>query len=310
MRVRVLCVLALVLATGAGGCKKKKPAPGPDVTPEPAPAGATPTNRGDGQPSGGAPIPAGFARGGNTNFVAGGGAVQNVRQAGRRTVAINDFHQLGIAIKQVELEDNRMPDVARIKAEVRTFPNVPQAIEEGVIILTGSRDPSGLWAYEVDADTKGGIVLVGGSASRASADEVRRLLGALPRPVAPPQPAPVPMGKIDNRPAPPVQPQPTPGPAVAVTQQDMEDVRIFIDNASGASGQMPTPQLTYGALQQGSPKTAALVQKGAIILTGARTREGIWAYEAAALQRGGLATGSNGTETLTADALRRRLGGR
>lgn len=178
-RFFLLAVCALALA----GCKKKKPAP-PDSPPEPGPvqkADTPATNRGDGAPSAGAAVPPGFARGGNTNFVQGGGAVQNVRQAGRRAVALNDFHQLGIAIKQVEIEDNRMPDAARIRAEVRTFPNIPQAIEEGVIVLTGTRDPAGLWAYEIEADVKGGIVLVAGTASRASADEARRLIAAARR---------------------------------------------------------------------------------------------------------------------------------
>lgn len=178
---------ACALALSGAGCKKKKPAPAP-ADPEPAPAqkgdpqpGAAPTPNGDGPPPSGAAVPAGFARGGNTNYTPGAGAVQNVRQAGRRTVALNEFHQLGVAIKQVELEDGRMPDPTRIKAEVRTFPNLPQAIEEGVIVLTGTRDAAGLWAYEVEADTKGGIVLVGGTARRATADEAKQLLAAARR---------------------------------------------------------------------------------------------------------------------------------
>lgn len=170
----VVAVCALAVA----GCKKPKPPAGPDVTPEPGPVAKADTPA---PKDGGTPIPPGFERGGNTNFVQGGGAVQNVRQAGRRPVAMNDFHQLGIAIKQLEIEDNRMPDAAQIKAAIRTFPKIPEAIEEGTIILTGNRDAGGLWAYEIEADVKGGIVLVAGTASRATADETKKLIAAVRR---------------------------------------------------------------------------------------------------------------------------------
>jgi hypothetical protein len=287
MRRLLTLVLAVTVLVPLAGCGKKKPKPAvAEATPNASPA-----------PSGGG----GGGGGGNTNYSPGAGAVQNVRQAGRRTVALNDFHQLGLAIKQVEILEG-MPDKQRILAEVRTYPNLPAAINEGVIILTGTKDPAGLWAYEVDADTKGGIVLVGGTASRATADEVQQHLARLPDRPAPPKTK----GALDATPAPQPKPQPAPaGPAV--TRQDLEDVRIFIDNASGASGQMPPPVQVLAALQQAQSPAAGLVQKGAIVLTGARTREAVWAYEAAALQRGGLAAGPNGVETLTAAALKQRL---
>jgi hypothetical protein len=41
---------------------------------------------------------------------------------------------------------------------------------------------------------------------------------------------------------------------------------------------MPTVQEIAASLQQGAPKTFALVQDGTIVLTGTRSREGIWAY--------------------------------
>ncbi|HJZ58744.1 MAG TPA: hypothetical protein VKE74_27625 [Gemmataceae bacterium] len=120
-------------------------------------------------------------------------------------------------------------------------------------------------------------------------------------------------GTLDNKDQPAVRPTPPPPPppgppAVVVTRQDMEDIRIFIDTASGASGQMPTPQQVLAALEQAESPAAKLVKSKAIVLTGARSREGVWAYEVKALQQGGLIAGSNGVEDVSAAELRRRLG--
>jgi hypothetical protein len=108
------------------------------------------------------------------------------------------------------------------------------------------------------------------------------------------------------RPNPP--PQSPAKPAATVTRQDMEDIRIFIDNASGATGQMPSAQLVHDALVQAGSPAAGLVKNGAIVLTGTRNREGVWAYEAKALQQGGMVAGANGVEVVSAADLKQRLG--
>ncbi|OWK41662.1 hypothetical protein [Fimbriiglobus ruber] len=155
--MRSLFALGLIAVLVTVGCKKSQPITAATTSTPPPAAPAAPNP-------------------GNTNYQAGGGAVQNVRQAGRRTVALNDLHNLGLAIKQVETLDGRMPDKARIIEEVKTYPNIPAAINEGVIILTGTMNSGGLWAYEVDANRVGGLVLVGGVARRAEATEVQQLL--------------------------------------------------------------------------------------------------------------------------------------
>ena len=156
MRFFILLVLGTALV--AGGCKKKeKPVA---MKEEPAPA---------------APAPAVDPR--NTNYVQGGGAIQNVRQAARRTVQLNDMHQLGLLISTTVQLDDRMPSASEIKQSLRRdAPTILAAIDEGVIILTDTKNKGGLWAYEVDAEKVGGIVLVAGTASRASAQEVQQYL--------------------------------------------------------------------------------------------------------------------------------------
>src|SRR5262245_41391986 len=97
MRDFLIVIVGVLL--GTAGCKKKS---NPTSTPTEAPA-----------PSAGR---------GNTNYVPGGGAAQNVRQAARRTVALNDMHQIAVTIAQWEIENNRMPN--RNEAYALLAPNL------------------------------------------------------------------------------------------------------------------------------------------------------------------------------------------
>lgn len=63
----------------------------------------------------------------------------------------------------------------------------------------------------------------------------------------------------------------------AVNQNELNNIRTFIEAAS-STGQMPTAQEIAQSLQREAPATFKQIQEGAIVLTGARQREGIWAY--------------------------------
>lgn len=95
----------------------------------------------------------------------------------------------------------------------------------------------------------------------------------------------------------------------AVTMHEMNNLRLFIDNASVASGRMPSREEIFASAKQGDPKLAQFLQDGSIILTGATTREGVWAYEKDAPTRGGLVVTASGVERLSPDELRQRMGG-
>jgi len=306
-----VCVLALA------GCKKKpKPA-----EPDPAPA-----QKGDGlppekaAPSGGGSGNGGIiAAGGGIGVVnpvqalgggGGGGAVGAVRKAARRTQALNELKNLGEIIFAMQVETGRMPTIPQILEELKQAPQLLAGVAEGAYVLTGTTEAGGLYAFEVDADRQPGIAVIGGRAARTPPEEVRQLLLALPQPppvLQPQQPQQPqqPVGKIENKQPPAAAPV---GKRIPVAEKDMEDIRIFIDGFSLGQGRMPTQQETRAALQMSGTPTFALVQRGAITLTGARTREGVWAYETAAASGGGLIVGANGTETVTAAELRRRLG--
>jgi hypothetical protein len=106
-----------------------------------------------------------------TGYVAGGGAIQNSRQAAKRTEVLNEMNTLGQVIADYDATYGRMPNKQEVEATLQQYPKVAALVKDGSIVLTGSSNRGGCWAYQFEADTKGGIVLVGGRASRMSADE-------------------------------------------------------------------------------------------------------------------------------------------
>jgi len=147
-------LLAMVLLLPLG-CKKKT------ATTAPAPAPAA---------SGGG--------GGNTNYIAGGGAAQNVRQAARRTVTLADMNTLGQLLEIEYTNSGKMPGLDAFKASLANdAPNVLAAIKDGSIILCWTATHEGLWAYEVESDVKGGVALVTGRAARYDATQIKQMLG-------------------------------------------------------------------------------------------------------------------------------------
>ena len=131
-------------------------------------------------------------------------------------------------------------------------------------------------------------------------------------------PAPQPGAVGNPQPKGAVQPQPAAPPAAVTTtspmnlkpvsEADMKDVWIFIENASGASGKMPASADVLAALLQATSSAAPLVVDGSITVTGAKVRESVWAYETKARTKGGWVATQNGVETMTAAELTRRLG--
>ena len=150
-----------ILLSFVGGCKK----PSPKVTP---PTVAAPTASGDAVPVVG-----------NTNYEAGAGAAQNARNAALRTITLAEMTSLGLFI-EIEYNNNsfKMPDLNSVTKILKDeSPQIAKAVADGKIVLCWTAEHKGIWAYEVGADTKGGVILVTGSARRAEADEVRKLLG-------------------------------------------------------------------------------------------------------------------------------------
>lgn len=113
----------------------------------------------------------------NTNYRSGDSTLRNSLRAGQRAGLMVEMDQIGKMISQTVILDDRMPSAAEITKDVQQQSGkLAGLIADGTIILTDTTDKRGLWAYEVDSDKAGGLVLVGGTVSRATADDVKALI--------------------------------------------------------------------------------------------------------------------------------------
>jgi hypothetical protein len=123
-----------------------------------------------------------------------------------------------------------------------------------------------------------------------------------------PQPVPVPPNQPAAAPTTTTTTTP-PKSRKTVTEADLKEIWVLVENYSGSKGKMPTKEeiaLFVGAAGYNG-NTFELIKDGAIVLTGATTRESVWAYEAKARTQGGLVVTQNGVETMTAAQLAQRL---
>ncbi len=113
----------------------------------------------------------------NTNYQPGAGTAINTIKAGKRLAAMSDFDQLKILIFAYDLENNRMPTKEELRTSLKSdAANLLKLIDEGAILVPSTLKKDGLWAYEIDADKAGGIVVFANTVSRKTADEVKSLL--------------------------------------------------------------------------------------------------------------------------------------
>ena len=66
-----------------------------------------------------------------------------------------------------------------------------------------------------------------------------------------------------------------------LTQNDFKNLHIFMDAASGVTGKLPDKATTVAALkmEKGAANLVKAIEDGSLILTGATSREDVWAYE-------------------------------
>ncbi len=94
----------------------------------------------------------------------------------------------------------------------------------------------------------------------------------------------------------------------SVDQKSLKDLQLFMNQASLANGRMPAPQEILQAIQRDLPKVAAAIRDGTLVLPPVRRgREGVWAYEKAAMTQGGQVLTSSGIQRLTPQQLLEQL---
>lgn len=105
----------------------------------------------------------------------GGGVVTAVNRA----VNLNEMQNIQKFIQIAELDFNRMPTAQEVAQSLqRSAPKTYELIQSGVIVITGTRNREGIWAYTKDPQSVAGehLVVTGSSCGRMTADELRRLL--------------------------------------------------------------------------------------------------------------------------------------
>ena len=295
--MRKLSVLAVMMTFALVGCGKKEAKLPPEGRrPGEAPLGSSKQGPPGGiVPAGGVGVVVnpGAALGGGGG---GGGAAQAVRKAARRAQAMNELKNLAETIEAMRDPIGKMPSKDAILAEAKkSLPMVFEGLTQGAYVLADPMQPGGLWAYEADADTKAGLAVIGGRVTRSTPDDLQPYFAAMPKQAAPSQPVQPPV----------VQP---PAQTAAVSKKDMEDIHLFIETASSASGKMPDGTTVYNALVQSKSPAAELIRTQAIYLLQPKVRESVWAAEAKAYTQGGMVVTNNGVETVTAAELKKRTG--
>ena len=101
--------------------------------------------------------------------------VQGVNRAVKRHVTLVEMHDLHLFIETAYGASGKMPTKEFIfDAMKKENPKLFQMLQDGTIILTELQTHEGVWAYDKDARTQGGIVLTHNGASRMTLEEVKQ----------------------------------------------------------------------------------------------------------------------------------------
>ena len=91
-----------------------------------------------------------------------------------------------------------------------------------------------------------------------------------------------------------------------LTQNDLNQVRTFMENIRAEKGSYPKSVAEMPDLARDAPKLANAVTTGELVIVGGTN--GVLAYEAAAMQERGSVVTTDGVQMMTADELKQKLG--
>ncbi len=98
-------------------------------------------------------------------------------QAVKRTVTQNELKNLQIYMEFASADSGKLPDKEAIMASLKMekgAANLVKAIEEGVLVLTGTNSREEVWAYEKDITVKGGLMLSSNGIERLDAAAAKK----------------------------------------------------------------------------------------------------------------------------------------
>jgi hypothetical protein len=162
--------LAVVLTLAALGCGKKPKETPPDSAPPPVVSSV-----------GG---PTGPNQQGNLTVTGGQGAIQAPRMAAARLINQEQLKQLHLSMFQAWSLDNRVPSANEVMQEARQNAQLLPLLKEEVIILTGTNQGGGVWAYTQYPQRAGQhYVVTQQGVEQIAPDELRQRLEAQGSPV-------------------------------------------------------------------------------------------------------------------------------
>ena len=167
-----LLLIGLMLALVVG-CKKGGTKPAKDVASGPR-ASAGGNDMPVVHPSGVVVPPTGGAAGGG-----GGGAYQAVRTAAKRTVNLAQLKDIQLFITNASLENGKMPTREETAAVLqKEAPQIYKQVQDGSIVLTGTRSREHVWAYTADPQSVAGehLVVTSSSVDRMAAQTLKQRL--------------------------------------------------------------------------------------------------------------------------------------
>jgi hypothetical protein len=91
-----------------------------------------------------------------------------------------------------------------------------------------------------------------------------------------------------------------------LTQNDLNQIRTFMEQARSEKGSYPKSLADLPGLDRDAPKLANAIKSGELVIAGGNN--GVLAYEAAALEDRGSVVTTDGVQTMTADELKQKLG--
>lgn len=122
--------------------------------------------------------PADGNQGGGGQAGGGGGAVMAVHGAVQRTITAAELHDLHLFMTNAKLSNGRVP-TAQETWQAISAPGgnakLADLIKTGKLVLVPNPPEEGLWAYDRDAPTQGGWVLMHSEPRRVTAQEFAQL---------------------------------------------------------------------------------------------------------------------------------------
>lgn len=104
--------------------------------------------------------------------------VQQIAGKVKETVTAFEMKDLHLFIEYSSSASGQMPpNEVIIEYTKKENPKLGKLLEDGTIILTGTKVRESVWAYEKDSDTKGGWIITNNGPEKVTAEQFKQRMG-------------------------------------------------------------------------------------------------------------------------------------